>query len=130
MMERGLAKSQATGDPPAGPLRGALTLIDRRADGVGAWAYGADAGTKVRCDEPASEAGRFHVVLSGSFRVAGRVLPRNGCCFWSPPDAPLEFEVQEDDSRLIVVQLPDAALHTHVPPEVAAAAYQQMTAPR
>lgn len=125
MMEPGRPKTQATGDLPAGVCRGMSTLIALRSDGVGAWAYGADVGERVRCDEQPTAAGRFHVVLGGSFRVAGRDLPRNGCCFWSPPDAPLEFEALEPASRLVVVQLPEAALHNHVPPEVVSAAYQQ-----
>lgn len=122
MMEPGRHKEQASADLPEGQAPPASTLIALRPDGVGAWAYRSDAGGQVRCTEQASPAGRFHVVLRGSFRVGGQVLPRHGCLFWSPPDAPPEFEALEDGSELVVVQFPEAALHNVVPPDVLAKA--------
>lgn len=121
MMEPGRKKEQATGDLPASAAE-AATLITLRPDGVGAWAYRADAGGVVRCGEEPTRAGRFHVVLSGSFRLGAHTLPRQACAFWSPPDAAPQFEALEDGSRLVVVQFPEAALHHFVAPEILAQA--------
>lgn len=118
MMEPGKRRDQATGDRPPGEGLPATTVIPLRTDGAGAWIYCADAGVKVSCTVPATPSGRFHIVLHGSFAVAGQVLPRHGCMFWSPPDAQPEFESVEDRSELVVVQFPEAALHNHLPREI------------
>lgn len=122
MMEPGKRKEQATGDYAEGDVPPASTLIALRPDGVGAWAYRANTGGAVRCAHEATPAGRFHVVLRGTFRVAGHSLPRYGCLYWSPPDAPPEFEALEDGSELVVVQFSELALHNEVSPEVLAMA--------
>ena len=129
MMEMGKPKSQATGDLSFGATPvSAATLIALRPDGAGAWAYRAGAGETVRCSEPASPAGRFHVVLRGSFRLGADTVPRHGCVYWSPPDEPPEFEAVEVGSELVVVQFPEVALHNVVDPEVLAKAPQQVSA--
>jgi len=126
MMDAARRKDQATGDLPAGAApAGACTLIAQRPDGVGAWSYRGDAGARLRCDEPSSPAGRFHVVLQGAFRLAGAELPRHACVFWSPPDETPTFEALQDASVLIVVQFPAEALDNVVPPEVLAQVPQQ-----
>lgn len=126
MMEPGKRKTQATGDLPGGaPPAAATTLIALRPDGAGAWAYRAEAGETVRCSEPTSPAGRFHVVLRGSFRIAGQSLPQHACVYWSPPDEPPVFEAAQADTELVVVQFPEEALHNVVDPEILARAPQQ-----
>jgi hypothetical protein len=125
MMEAGRKKDQATGHLPSEGPPGLVTLIAPRADGAAAWAYRGDSGGHARCAEQASAAGRFHVVLAGAFRVAGKVLPRHGCVFWSPPDETPDFEALEPGSQLVIVQFPEVALHNHVDPQVLAAAPQQ-----
>lgn len=128
MMEPGKRKDQAAGDlPTGGATAAATTLIALRPNGVGAWAYRAAAGETVRCSEPASPAGRFHVVLRGSFRVGADTVPRQGCVYWSPPEEPPVFEALEPDSELVVVQFPEEALHNVVDPEVLAKAPQQVS---
>jgi hypothetical protein len=126
MMNPGKRKDQATGDLPEGAVSaGATTLIALRPDGVGAWAYRAAKGDTVRCTEPTSPAGRFHVVLKGSFRFGGEVLPRHACVYWSPPDEPPVFGAVEAGSELVVVQFPEEALHSVVDPEILAQVPQQ-----
>jgi hypothetical protein len=124
MMDATKRKDQATGDLPEGEWKGPTTLLPLRDDGVGAWAYRADAGDTVRCGEPVSTAGRFHVVLKGVFRHGGTLLPRHACVFWSPPDDAPAFLAEEDGSELVVVQFPAEAVHHHVPSEMSGKATQ------
>jgi hypothetical protein len=115
-LQPGLRKEQVTAAPawPDAQAR-SCTLVPLRADGLGAWAYRADAGERVQCDAPPSAAGRFHVVLQGAFETAGRRLPRQACVYWAPPgDAPL-IEAVAPDSMLIVVQFPESALQCEAP---------------
>ncbi len=128
-MDRGLRKQQITQAPsPDAALDERETLIPVREDGLGAWRYRAHAGQALSCDEPVGKAGRFHVVLCGSFRLGdATLLARHSCVYGSPPDAPLVFEACEAGSEMVVVQFPEAALYHEVPEEVLAAAPRQAT---
>ena len=115
-LQAGLRKEQVTAAPVwSEPHARSCVLVALRQDGLGAWAYRADAGDRVQCPAPASAAGRFHVVLQGAFETDGKRLPRHACVFWAPPgDAPL-IEAVVPDSMLIVVQFPESALQCEAP---------------
>lgn len=129
-MDRGMRKEQVTQAPsPDEALADKETLIAVRDDGLGAWRYRVDAGQSLACDEPVGKAGRFHVVLRGSFRLGDTELARHSCVYWSPPDASPVFEAGEASSEMVIVQFPEAALYHEVPEEVLAAAPRQAVAP-
>ncbi|WP_137917021.1 hypothetical protein [Hydrogenophaga sp. 2FB] len=118
-MERGLFKEQQWGPAPDEESAwGWQTLIPFRPDGLGAWACTGQANTPYACKEPHSDAGRFHSVIRGSFRLGNRVLPPGSCVYWSPPDSPPTFTALEEKSLMIAVQFPGEALRHHVPPEL------------
>ena len=119
MMKSGLFKEQVTGDLHIGVNRaGERTIIEIREDGLGAWGYTAAAGEGVRCEQRSSMAGRFYIVAAGSFTLGDRMLPKHACVYWSPPDPSPHFEALADNSELTVVQFPQQALLTDVPPEL------------
>lgn len=125
MMKPGIFKEQATGEMHSGAADvGERTILALRDDGLGAWGYAVAPGTSVECGQPASEAGRFHIVAAGSFKLDGQILPRHSCVFWAPPEKPLAFEAVDEGSELVVVQFPEPALHNVVPPELRSAPQQ------
>ena len=118
-MERGISKEQQWGSAAEEPGEtGWQSLIALRPDGLGAWSYSGRAGVDCTCAQPISEAGRFHAVVRGSFRLQDRVLPAGSCVYSSATEPSPVFTAAEEQSLLVVVQLPDAARHHHVPAEL------------
>lgn len=118
-MTTGIFKEQQWGAACAEPdASGWRTLIPLRADGLGAWACTGQPGTEYQCTQQASEAGRFYVVIRGSFEMDGTTLPEGSCAYWAPPGDPPKLAALEPDAMLVVAQFPAQAAHHHVPPEL------------
>ncbi|MGE0290544.1 MAG: hypothetical protein AB7I42_29675 [Bradyrhizobium sp.] len=116
-MDRGLPKEQQWGNPQRGAdPSGRQELLPLRSDGLGAWAYVAT-GSEVRCAEARSDAGRFHAVIRGEFRLHDVDLPAGSCVYTDRSEDEPTFIATSPDSLLVIVQFPHQALHNFVPPE-------------
>lgn len=106
-MQLGMFKEQRWGElcAPQAPF---LTLIPPREDGLAACAYRPSPHQTVQCELPPSEAGRFFLVISGSFRMENRALAPGSCVYCSRNESP-RFTASEGDTLLLVVQFPHHA---------------------
>jgi hypothetical protein len=125
-MQAGLRKEQVTAAPEwASSADRSTTLVALRDDGLAAWAFRAEADETVQCAAPAGAAGRFHIVLQGSFEQDGRPLPAHACVFTSPTSEAPCFRSTAPGSTLIIVQFPQAALDCNPPPDLPLSATRQ-----
>lgn len=118
-MSAGMFKEQQWGDAAAErDASGWRTLIPLREDGLGAWAWTGAPEGEFTCLHAASEAGRFHAVIRGSFAMDATTLDEGSCVYWSPPGNSLKFRALVPDAMLVVAQFPTQAVQHHVPPEL------------
>jgi len=117
-MDRGLAKEQQWGTVPSECNATWQSIIPLRPDGLGAWACSPQAGSDSARTKSPGQAGRFHAVLRGSFRVDDRLLPVGSCVYASYSDEAPTFTALEVGSLLIAVQFPDQACRHYVSPEL------------
>lgn len=107
LMQLGMFKEQRWGELSA-PQAPFLTLIPTREDGLAACAYRPSPHQTIQCALPPSQAGRFFLVISGSFCMGNIALAHGSCVYCSPDESP-RFTASARDSMLIVVQFPHHA---------------------
>ncbi len=116
-MQPGLRKEQIVVRLPTGAQGAVNILLAPRPDGLAAWVVRAHRGEAMHCPDLVGLAGRFHVVASGGFQSGDRTLDLYSCVYVSCDEPALACVATQEDSAMVVLQLPDAAVAAHGAPQ-------------
>ncbi len=84
------------------------TLLGPESDGLSALLLRLPAGAAADPPRPTAGGGQYALVVGGSARVEGALLPRWSCIWVGPDEPPIAVEAGEGGAEIVVVQFPRA----------------------